>query len=129
MSSNTPNPSNPVSALEQAAAFMFSRARDVGVTEHQILQLLGNRGGAGPLETLLSGRPPIETIPEIAQGIREGTGEVIKMTKAQVESAIPIVVLDELKPIIRKMAMLSPDGLKHVDVYINFLISQDMIKK
>ena len=129
MSSNTPNPSNPVSALEQAAAFMFSRARDVGVTEHQILQLLGYRGGAGPLETLLSGRPPIETIPEIAAGIKEGTDEVLKMTKAQVESAIPIVVTDDLKPVIRKMGVLNEEGLKHLDVYVNFLISQGFIKK
>lgn len=123
--SNTPQGT----PLESLGSFMLSRAREVGVTEHQILQLLGFRHGVGPLETLLSGRPPTETIPEIAQGIREGTGEVIKATKAQVESAIPIVVLDELKPIIRKMAMLSPEGLKHVDVYINFLISQDLIKK
>lgn len=119
--SNTP--------LENLGSFMLSRAREVGVTEGQILQLLGFRHGVGPIETLLSGRPPTETIPEIAQGIREGTGEVLSAAKAQVESAIPIVVLDELKPIIRKMAMLSPDGLKHLDVYVNFLISQGLIKK
>lgn len=126
MSSNSPNTPSP---LEQAAAFMVNRARDVGVTEHQILQLLGYRGGAGPLETLLSGRPPMETIPEIAAGIREGTDEVLKMTKAQVESAIPIVVTDELKPMIRKMGVLDGEGLKHLDVYLNFLISQGFIKK
>jgi hypothetical protein len=126
MSSNSPNSNSP---LEQAAAFMISRARDVGVTEHQILQLLGYRGGAGPLETLLSGRPPTETIPEIAAGIKEGTDEVIKIAKGQVESAIPIVVTDDLKPVIRKMGVLSNDGLQHLDVYLNFLISQGFIKK
>lgn len=126
MSSNSPNPLTP---LEQAAAFMVSRARDVGVTEHQILQLLGFRGAVGPLETLLSGRPPAETLPEIAAGIKEGTDEVLKMTKQSVEQAIPIVVIDQLKPMLRKMSMLNEDGLKALDVYINFLISQGMIKK
>jgi hypothetical protein len=124
MSSNSSS-----SPLEQVAAFMMSRARDVGVTETQILQLLGFKGGIGPLETLLSGRPPSETLPEIAAGIKEGTDEVLKMAKGQVESAIPLVILDELKPIIRKISMLSPDGLKHLDVYVNFLITQGMIKK
>lgn len=122
-------PSNSPSALEQVAMFMLSRARDVGVTEGQILQLLGYKGGMGPLETLLSGRPPAETIPEIAQGIMEGTDEVIKLTKASVEQAIPIVVLDEMKPLIRKMTMLDAQGMQHLDVYINFLISQGFIKK
>ena len=92
MSSNTP-PNN--SPLEQMAAFMISRARDVGVTEKQVLQLLGFKGGIGPIETLLSGRPPTETIPEIAHGIKEGTDEVLKATRAEVERAIPMVILDE----------------------------------
>lgn len=109
--------------------FMLARARDVGVTEGQILQLLGFKGGVGPIETLLSGRPPTETFPEIAQGIRDGTDEVMKLTKASVEQAIPMMVMDELKPMIRKMTMLSPEGLRHLDVYVNFLISQGLIKK
>lgn len=121
------NPNN--NPVEQMAAFMMSRARDVGVTEHQILQLLGFKGGVGPLETLLSGRPPTETIPEIAAGIKEGTDEVLKMTKAQVQSAIPMVILDELKPIIRKLAMLNDEGIQHLDLYLNFLISQGLTKK
>lgn len=125
---STPSPNQP-GALEQMATFMMSRARDVGVTEGQILQLLGFKGGVGPLETLLSGRPPMETLPEIAAGIREGTDEVLKMTKASVEQAIPIVVLDELKPIIRKMSVLDSTGLAHLDVYLNFLISQGFVKK
>ena len=117
------------SPLEQVASFMLSRARDVGVTESQILQLLGFKGSIGPIETLLSGRPPTETIPEIAAGIKEGTDEVLKMTRQQVESAIPIVVLDELKPLIRKLSVLDADGLKALDVYVNFLISQGMVKR
>lgn len=124
------NPTPPQPPLfDQMASFMMTRAREVGVTENQILQLLGFRGGVGPIETLLSGRPPSQTIPEIAAGIKQGSDEVLKMTKAQVEQAIPMVVIDELKPLIRKMAMLSPEGVQHLDVYINFLISQGMIKK
>jgi hypothetical protein len=88
-----------------------------------------NTPNPSPLETLLSGRPPSETIPEIVGGIKEGTDEVLKMTKAQVESAIPVVTMDQLKPLIRKMGMLSDEGVKNLDVYINFLISQGMIKK
>ena len=42
---------------------------------------------------------------------------------------IAIVVLDQLKPIIRKMSMLDDEGLKHLDVYLNFVISQGFIKK
>lgn len=117
------------SPLEQMANFMIGRAKDVGVSEQQILQLLGFKNGVGPLETLLSGRPPSETIPEIAAGIQAGTGEVIKMTKAQVEQAIPLVVLDEFKPLIKKLSMLNEEGLRHLDVYVNFLISQGMTKK
>lgn len=124
---SSPTPQSPL--IDQMATFMMSRAREVGVTEQQILQLLGFRGGVGPLETLLSGRPAAQTIPEIAAGIKEGTDEVLKLTKAQVEQAIPVVVLDELKPLIKKMAMLSPEGLKHLDVYTNFLISQGLTKK
>lgn len=123
MSSQSPSP------FEQVASFMLSRARDVGVTEGQILQLLGFKSGVGPLEALLSGRPPHETIPEIAAGIKEGTDEVLKMAKGQVEQAIPMVALDEFKPLLRKAAMLTPEGLAHLDVYLNFLISQGMIKK
>jgi hypothetical protein len=122
-------PSNQPNALEQVAGFMLSRARDVGVTESQILQLLGFKGGVGPLETLLSGRPPAETIPEIAQGIAQGTDEVFKMTKGAVEQAIPIVVLDQLKPVIRKLSVLDAEGMRHLDVYLNFLISQGFVKK
>ncbi|MEI4896807.1 hypothetical protein Q8G71_36570, partial [Klebsiella pneumoniae] len=81
--SNSPNRS----ALEQMASFMMNRARDVGVTESQILQLLGFRAGVGPIETLFSGRPPSETLPEIAAGIKEGTDEVLKLTRNQVEQA------------------------------------------
>lgn len=122
-------PSHQPGALEAMATFMLARARDVGVTESQILQLLGFKGGVGPIETLLSGRPPTETLPEIAAGIKEGTDEVLKLTKASVEQAIPIVVLDELKPTIRKMTMLNAEGLRQLDVYVNFLISQGFIKK
>lgn len=127
MSTNPP-PGQP-SPLDNVASFMLSRARDVGVTEGQILQLLGFKAGIGPLETLLSGRPPAETIPEIAAGIKEGTDEMFKLTKQSAESAIPIVVFDELKPLIRKAAILNAEGLKHLDVYLNFLISQGYIKK
>jgi hypothetical protein len=109
--------------------FMMSRARDVGVSEGQILQLLGFKGAMGPIETLFSGRPTAETLPEIAAGIREGTDEVLKMTKQSVEQAIPIVVVDEMKPVIRKMSMLDATGLAHLNVYVNFLISQGFIKK
>lgn len=123
------NSSSSNSPLSQVASFMLNRAKEVGVTEHQILQLLGFKGGIGPLETLLSGRPPSETIPEIAQGIMDGTDEMLKMTKAQVEQAIPLVVLDELKPLIRKAGMLNAEGVQHLDIYLNFLISQGMIKK
>lgn len=126
MSSNTP-PNN--SPLEQMAAFMISRARDVGVTEKQVLQLLGFKGGIGPLETLLSGRPPTETIPEIAHGIKEGTDEVLKMTRAEVERAIPMVILDEHKGLIRKIGLLNDDGIKQLETYLNFLITQGMTKK
>ena len=125
---STPSP-GPQHALEQLATFMMSRARDVGVTEGQILQLLGFRNSVGPIETLLSGRPPAETIPEIAHGIREGTDAVAKAARQQVEQAIPMVVLDELKPMLRKMTMLNDEGLKHLDIYLNFLISQGFIKK
>ncbi|HEY9721793.1 MAG TPA: hypothetical protein V6D47_07250, partial [Oscillatoriaceae cyanobacterium] len=118
MSSQSPSP------FEHVASFMLSRAREVGVTENQILQLLGFKGGVGPIEALLSGRPPHETIPEIAAGIKEGTDEVFKMARGQVEQAIPMVVQDELKPFLRKAAMLTPDGLAHLDVYLNFLITQ-----
>ena len=118
----TVRPDQPV---QQAASFMLSRAKDVGVTEHQILQLLGFRGAVGPLETLLSGRPPTETIPEIAAGIKEGTDEVLKITKAQVESAIPVVTMDQLKPLIRKMGMLSDEGVKNLDVHrVEFRVAQ-----
>ena len=126
MSSNHPNPA---SALDQLAGFMIARARDVGVTESQILHLLGFRGAAGPIETLLSGRSPAETIPEVVSGIREGTDGVVKAARQQVEQAIPIVVMDELKPLIRKMGMLDDEGVKHLDVYLNFLVSQGFIKK
>src|SRR3954470_1859499 len=122
-------PSNQPGALEAMATFMLARARDVGVTESQILQLLGFKGGVGPIETLLSGRPATETLPEIAAGIREGTGAVLKLTRSSVEQAIPIVVIDELKPTIRKMTMLNAVGLRQLDVYVNFLISQGFIKK
>jgi hypothetical protein len=125
---STPSPSNPPNALESVAMFMMSRARDVGVSEGQILQLLGFKG-LGPIETLFSGRPAAETLPEIAAGIREGTDEVFKMTKQSVEQAIPIMVIDEMKPVIRKMSMLNGTGLAHLDVYVNFLISQGFIKK
>lgn len=122
-------PPGPQAALDQLASFMMARARDVGVTEGQILQLLGFRNSVGPIETLLSGRPASETIPEIAHGIMEGTDAVAKAARKQVEEAIPIVVLDQLKPIIRKMSMLDDEGLKHLDVYLNFVISQGFIKK
>lgn len=122
-------PPGPQQALDQLASFMMARARDVGVTEGQILQLLGFRNSVGPIETLLSGRPASETIPEIAHGIMEGTDAVAKAARKQVEEAIPIVVLDQLKPIIRKMSMLDDEGLKHLDVYLNFVISQGFIKK
>jgi hypothetical protein len=128
MSTPTPGP-GPQQALEHLAGFMMARARDVGVTEGQILQLLGFRNSVGPIETLLSGRPPSETIPEIAQGIMDGTDAVAKAAKQQVEQAIPIVVMDELKPLLRKMSMLDAEGVKHLDVYLNFIISQGYIKK
>lgn len=107
---------------------MTARARDVGVTESQILQLLGYRSGVGPLETLLSGRPPTETVPEIAASIAEGTGEVFKVAKSTAEAAVPVMVLDQLKPMVRKMGMLNAEGVRHLEVYLNFLISQGMVK-
>ncbi len=126
MGTSSPGPQH---ALDQLATFMMARARDVGVTEGQILQLLGFRNSVGPIETLLSGRPASETIPEIAHGIMEGTDAVAKAARHQVEQAIPIVVVDEMKPMLRKMTMLNDDGLKHLDIYLNFLISQGFIKK
>ena len=97
--------------------------------EGQILQLLGVRA-AGPLETLFnSGRPPQETIPEVVQGARDSADGAIKAARQQVEQAIPVMVLDELKPTVRKLGMLNDEGLKHLDVYLNFLISQGFIKK
>jgi hypothetical protein len=123
------NPSLSAGLVNQLAVFVSDRAREVGVTEGQILQLLGFRSGMGPLETLLSGRPASETIPEIAMGIKEGTDEVIKLTKAQVGQAIPMMVMDEFKPILRKMTLLNADGLGHLDVYLNFLMAQGFIKK
>lgn len=128
MSTPTP-PSGSNNALDQVATFMLARARDVGVTEGQILQLLGFRNAAGPLETLFSGRPPQETIPEVAQGVRDSADGVVKAARQQVEQSMPVVVLDELKPTVRKLAMLNDVGVKHLDVYVNFLISQGYIKK
>ncbi len=125
----TTPPTGGFSPIEQTLAYMIGRARDVGVTEGQILQMLGFKGGVGPIETLLSGRPAAETIPEIAQGIMEGTGGMLKITRDQVEQAIPLMVTDELKPVLRKMTMLNSEGLRHLDVYCNFLISQGYIKK
>ena len=123
---NQPNPGpGPVESL---TSFMMARARDVGVSESQILQLLGYRSGVGPLETLLSGRPASQTMPEIAAGIAEGTGEVFKVAKATAEAAVPIMVVDNLKPLVRKMSILNPDGVKHLEVYLNFLISQGFVK-
>ena len=123
------NAGNPQNALDQVASFMLSRARDVGVTEGQILQLLGFKGAIGPVEALFSGRPVSETLPEMAASIMEGTDEVLKMTKPSAEQAIPVVVLDEAKPTVPKMMMLNAEGLAHLDVYVNFLISQGFIKK
>lgn len=114
--------------VESLTGFMLARARDVGVTESQILQLLGYRSGVGPLETLLSGRPASQTVPEIAAGIAEGTGEVLKVAKATAEAAVPIMVVDNLKPLVRKMAILDAEGVKHLEVYLNFLISQGHVK-
>lgn len=126
MSSNTPN--SAPGPLEQMASFMVARARDVGVTESQVLQLLGFRNPVGPIETLLSGRPS-ETIPAIAKEVFGATDGVISATRQQVEQAIPIVVIDEMKPLIRKMSMLDAEGVRHLDVYLNFLVSQGFIKK
>lgn len=126
MPDHAPNPGpGPVESL---TGFMLARARDVGVTESQILQLLGYRSGVGPLETLLSGRPASQTVPEIAAGIAEGTGEVLKVAKATAEAAVPIMVVDNLKPLVRKMAILDAEGVKHLEVYLNFLISQGHVK-
>lgn len=121
-------PSNP-GPIENLASFMIGQAKSAGLNENQILQLMGFRNGVGPLEALLSGRPASETIPEIARGVMTGTDEVLKLTKAQMESAMPVVVQDELKPITRKVAMLNEEGRKHLDVYLNFLMTQGFIKK
>jgi hypothetical protein len=130
---STPTPpagSNPNNALDQVATFMLARARDVGVTESQILQLLGFRNAAGPIETLFnSGRSPQETIPEVVQGARDSADGALKAARQQVEQAIPVVVVDELKPTVRKLGMLNDEGVKQLDVYLNFLISQGFIKK
>lgn len=127
MTDHNPNASGP-GPVESLTGFMLARARDVGVSETQILQLLGYRSGVGPLETLLSGRPASQTMPEIAAGIAEGTGEVFKMAKATAEAAVPIMVVDNLKPLVRKMGILDPEGVKHLEVYLNFLISQGFVK-
>lgn len=126
---STPAPGGPNSPLDNIATFMLARARDVGVTEGQILQLLGFRNAVGPIETIFSGRSPQETIPEVAQGVRDSADGVVKAARQQVEQAIPVVVVDELKPTVRKLGMLNDEGVKHLDVYLNFLISQGYIKK
>lgn len=117
------------SPFDHLARFWMQRAREVGVTEQQVLQMLGFKAGVGPLETLLSGRPASETLPEIAQGIVDGTGEVIKATRGQVEAALPVVIPEEHKTIVKKLHLLDGEGLRQLDVYLNFLIAQGMVKR
>lgn len=119
----------PPSPFDHLAQFWLQRAKEVGVTEQQVLQMLGFKGGVGPLETLLSGRPASETLPEIAQGIVDGTGEVLKATKGQVEAALPVVVPDEHKAIVKKLHLLDAEGLNQLEVYLNFLIAQVKVKR
>lgn len=103
---------------------MLGRAKEVGVTEQQIFQLFGIKGAVGPLEALLSGRTAAETIPEIATGLVQGTDVVAKAARAQVEQALPVVVPDAIKPLLKKLSMLNPEGLKQLETYLNFLIAQ-----
>ncbi|MEB3195737.1 MAG: hypothetical protein VKP62_00895 [Candidatus Sericytochromatia bacterium] len=119
-------PPNPIELL---GAFMASRAREVGVTEQQILQMLGIKGAVGPLEALLSGRPAAETIPDLASGLVQGTDVVAKAARQHVEQAMPIVVPEELKSLLKKLEMLNADGLKQLETYLNFLISQGALTK
>jgi hypothetical protein len=91
--------------------------------------LFGIKGAVGPLEALLSGRTPAETIPEIATGLVQGTDVVAKAARAQVEQSLPVVVPEELKPLLKKLAMLNADGLQQLETYLNFLISQNSLSK
>jgi hypothetical protein len=121
-----PGPPNP---LDQLATFLAGRARDLGVTEQQLFHLLGIKGAVGPLETLLSGRPASQTLPELANNILGGTDAVAKVARQQVEQHIPLVVMDELKPLIKKLSLLNEEGLKQLETYVNFLITQGHTKK
>lgn len=124
MSTNpTPNP------LEFLGHLMQGQARELSANEQQILQLLGIKGAVGPLEALLSGRSAAETIPDIATGFVQGTDVVAKAARAQVEQALPVVVPEELKPLLKKLSMLNSDGLKQLETYLNFLISQGGLSK
>ncbi|MEB3220778.1 MAG: hypothetical protein VKS61_01745 [Candidatus Sericytochromatia bacterium] len=119
-------PQNP---LDQLATFLTGRARDIGVTEQQLFHLLGIKGAVGPFEALLSGRPAAETLPDLASNILGGTDAVAKVARQHVEQAIPVVVMDELKPLLKKLSLLNEEGLKQLETYVNFLITQGHTKK
>jgi hypothetical protein len=122
-------PSGPQNPLEHLTAFLAGRAREIGVTEQQLLHMLGIKGAVGPLEALLTVRPGAQTLPELANNLLGGTDAVAKAARQQVEQAIPVVVMDELKPLIKKVSLLNDEGLKQLETYVNFLITQGHTKK
>ncbi|MEB3330517.1 MAG: hypothetical protein VKQ33_14930 [Candidatus Sericytochromatia bacterium] len=120
-----PGPQHP---FDHLATFLAGRARELGVTEQQLFHLLGIKGAVGPLEALLSGRPAAQTLPELANNLLGGTDAVAKVARQQVEQALPVVVMDELKPLLKKVSLLNEEGLKQLETYVNFLITQGHTK-